>query len=71
MRGAAIEMPRGLRINLVSPTLVEESMPLYGSYFPGVKAMPADEVALGYVKSIEGAQSGRVYRMGWSRDGLA
>ena len=70
VRGAAIEMPRGLRINLVSPTLVEESAPLYGSYFPGVRAMPAHEVALGYVKSVEGAQSGRVYRMGWSRDGL-
>jgi len=33
--------------------------------------MPAAEVALGYVRSVEGAQSGRVYRMGWSRDGLA
>jgi hypothetical protein len=51
--------------------LVEESVPLYGAYFPGVKAMPAHEVALGYLKSIEGGQSGRVYRMGWSRDGLA
>jgi NAD(P)-dependent dehydrogenase (short-subunit alcohol dehydrogenase family) len=66
--GAAIEMPRGVRINVVSPTLVEESAPLYGPYFPGTLAMPAREVALGYVKSVEGAQNGRVFRMGWSRE---
>lgn len=70
VRGAAIEMPRGLRINLVSPTLVAESAPVYGSFFPGIRPMPAAEVALGYVRSVEGAQSGRVYRMGWTRDGL-
>ena len=71
VRGAAIEMPRGLRINLVSPTLVTDSAPVYGAFFPGPRPMPAAEVALGYVRSVEGAQSGRVYRMGWSRDGLA
>jgi NAD(P)-dependent dehydrogenase (short-subunit alcohol dehydrogenase family) len=71
VRGAAIEMPRGVRINLVSPTLVEESAPLYGPYFPGTAAMPAREVALGYVKSVEGAQSGRVFRMGWSREAIS
>ncbi|RUW57495.1 short chain dehydrogenase, partial [Mesorhizobium sp. M4B.F.Ca.ET.049.02.1.2] len=26
-------------------------------------------VALGYAKSVEGGQTGRVYRMGWVRDG--
>jgi NAD(P)-dependent dehydrogenase (short-subunit alcohol dehydrogenase family) len=67
-RGAAIELPRGLRINLVSPTVIEESLPVYGPYFPGVKALPAAEAALGYVKSVEGAQTGRVYRIGWSRE---
>jgi NAD(P)-dependent dehydrogenase (short-subunit alcohol dehydrogenase family) len=66
VHGAAIEMPRGVRINLVSPTLVEESTALYGPYFPGTTTMPARDVALGYVKSVEGAQSGRVFRMGWS-----
>ena len=69
VRGA-LEMPRGVRINLVSPTLVEESAPIYGPYFPGTATMPAREVALGYVKSVEGAQSGRVFRMGWSREAI-
>jgi NAD(P)-dependent dehydrogenase (short-subunit alcohol dehydrogenase family) len=68
VRGAAIELPRGIRINVVSPTVIEESLPSYGSYFPGTKAVPASEAALGYVKSVEGAQTGQVYRIGWTRD---
>ncbi|MBS7540680.1 short chain dehydrogenase [Ancylobacter lacus] len=68
VRGAAIALPRGLRINAVSPTVVEESLPAYGPYFRGYKAVPAAEVALGYARSVEGAQTGRVYRIGWSRD---
>ncbi|MGD9945912.1 MAG: short chain dehydrogenase [Burkholderiaceae bacterium] len=68
VRGAAIELPRGLRINLVSPTVIEEALPSYAPYFRGTKAVPAAEAALGYAKSVEGAQTGRVYRIGWSRD---
>ena len=68
VRGAAIGLPRGLRINVVSPTVVEESLPAYAPYFRGTKAIPASEAALGYSKSVEGAQTGRVYRIGWSRD---
>lgn len=68
VRGTAIVLPRGLRINVVSPTVVEESLPSYAPYFRGTKAVPASEAALGYAKSVEGAQTGRVYRIGWSRD---
>jgi NAD(P)-dependent dehydrogenase (short-subunit alcohol dehydrogenase family) len=68
VHGAAIGLPRGVRINVVSPTLVEESVPAYGPYFRGTKPVPASDVALGYAKSVEGAQTGRVYRIGWSRD---
>jgi NAD(P)-dependent dehydrogenase (short-subunit alcohol dehydrogenase family) len=63
VRGAAIELPRGLRINSVSPTVVEESLPSYGPYFRGFKAVPAAIAALAYVKSVEGAQTGQVYRV--------
>jgi len=67
VRAAAIALPRGLRINAVSPTVLAESRPVYGAYFPGTRAIPASEAALGYVKSVDGAQTGQVYRMGWSR----
>ncbi len=56
VRAAAIELPRGLRINGVSPTILEESLPAYGPYFRGFKAVPAATVALAYAKSAEGRQ---------------
>jgi NAD(P)-dependent dehydrogenase (short-subunit alcohol dehydrogenase family) len=68
VRSAALELPRGLRINLVSPTMTEESASSFGPFFPGQKAIPAAEAAMGFVKSVEGPQTGRVYRIGWSRD---
>ncbi|OZI35495.1 short chain dehydrogenase [Bordetella genomosp. 1] len=68
VRGAAIELPRGVRINAVSPTVIEEALPSYGPYFRGVKPVPAADAALAYAKSAEGAQTGRIYRVGWSRD---
>lgn len=64
--GAAIEMPRGIRINAVSPTLMTESVPVYGSYFPGFEPVPAAKVALAYVKSIEGSQTGQIYPVGYA-----
>lgn len=32
VRSAAIEIPRGIRINSVSPTILEESMSIYEDY---------------------------------------
>lgn len=63
-KAAAIEMPRGIRINVVSPTVITESMGLYGEYFHGFKPVTAAEAALAYSKSVEGAQTGQVYRVG-------
>lgn len=63
VRAAAIELPRGLRINGVSPTVVEESLEGYGPFFPGFEAAPAVRVAKAYVRSVEGAQTGRIYKV--------
>lgn len=63
VRAAAIELPRGLRINSVSPTVLEESLPSYGPFFRGFKAVPATTVALAYAKSAEGRQTGQVYQV--------
>ncbi|MFF7726529.1 short chain dehydrogenase [Streptomyces sp. NPDC008001] len=60
VRAAAIELPPQ-RINAVSPTVVEESLPSYGPFFRGMEAVPASRVATAYVRSIEGAQTGRIY----------
>ena len=68
VRSSAVELPRGLRINIVSPTVTEESWSAFGPFFPGQKPIPASEAALGYVKSVESRQTGKVFRIGWSRD---
>jgi len=60
---AAIEMPRGQRINVVSPGVIEEAMDVYAPYFRGFEPVPAARAALAYAKSVEGAQSGQVYRV--------
>jgi len=63
VRAAAIELPRGLRINAVSPTILQESMEAYRQYFYGYEAVPAERVALAYARSIGGRQTGQVYRV--------
>jgi NAD(P)-dependent dehydrogenase (short-subunit alcohol dehydrogenase family) len=61
VRAAAIELPRGLRINAVSPGVPLESMDSLGPFFRGFEAVPAARVALGYARSVEGAETGRVF----------
>ena len=62
VRGAAVEL-RGIRINSVSPTVLTESLESYGPYFQGFESAPASRVALAYSRSVEGAQTGRVFRV--------
>lgn len=62
-RGAAVELPRGIRINVVSPTLLTESVGSYGPFFRGFETAPASRVALAYSRSVEGAQTGQVYKV--------
>jgi NAD(P)-dependent dehydrogenase (short-subunit alcohol dehydrogenase family) len=64
VRGASIELPRGIRINVVSPTVLEESMEGYAPFFRGFEPVSAKRAAQGYLRSVEGAQTGRVYRVG-------
>lgn len=65
VRAAAIELPRGLRINAVSATVFEQAWDAYGDYFPGYQPASTAEAARAYVKSIFGRQTGQVYRVGY------
>ncbi len=60
---SAIELPRGIRINAVSPGVLTESMEGYGPFFRGYKPVPAADAALAFAKSVEGLQTGQVYRV--------
>ena len=61
---AAAELPRGLRINAVSPSVIEESLVKSGDYFPGFPAVPVAAVAEAFFKSVDGIHTGRVYALG-------
>jgi NAD(P)-dependent dehydrogenase (short-subunit alcohol dehydrogenase family) len=61
--GASVDMPRGIRINAVSPGIVTETKDLYAPLFDGFEPVSAQRVAVAYVRSVEGAQTGQVYRV--------
>jgi NAD(P)-dependent dehydrogenase (short-subunit alcohol dehydrogenase family) len=63
VRAAAVELPRGLRINAVSPNVFAESMPVYAPYFRGFEAIPVARAALAFSRSVEGVQTGQVYKV--------
>jgi NAD(P)-dependent dehydrogenase (short-subunit alcohol dehydrogenase family) len=63
VRAAAIELPRGLRINVVSPNVLTEAMGAYAPYFRGFEPVPAARAALAFSRSVEGAQTGQIYKV--------
>ncbi|STX51064.1 dehydrogenase [Legionella busanensis] len=63
VKAASIELPRSLRINVVSPTVLTESMDSYGDFFRGFIPVPSATVAKAFAKSVEGAQTGQVYQV--------
>ncbi|MBU5612434.1 short chain dehydrogenase [Geomonas azotofigens] len=58
VRAAALELPRGIRINAVSPPWVKETLEALGMDSSG--GMPAQQVAQAYWASIHGTRSGLV-----------
>ncbi len=62
VRAAAIELENGVRINVASPTVVEDS-PEYFPYFPGHAPVTMKQVIHGYHKSVLGAGTGQVIKV--------
>jgi NAD(P)-dependent dehydrogenase (short-subunit alcohol dehydrogenase family) len=62
VRAAAIELDKGIRINAVSPDVVEAS-PQYFPYFPGHIPVTMDRVVNGYLKAVLGAHTGQVIKI--------
>ena len=58
VRAAALEMPRGIRINAVSPPWVKETMVKFGmDPTPGLASV---DVAKAYVAAVEGSRQGEI-----------
>lgn len=59
--GAAVDMPRGIRINCVSPEVLEVSREKYDGFFRGHVHVSNEAVGLAYSKAVEGCLSGQVF----------
>jgi NAD(P)-dependent dehydrogenase (short-subunit alcohol dehydrogenase family) len=58
MRAAALEMPRGIRINVVSPNWVTDTLRAF-NIDPAI-GTPVEVVARVYVEALEGSMNGAV-----------
>jgi len=63
VKAAALEMKRGIRINVVSSGLVEDAVDKYQDYFPGHNAIPMNKVVNGYVRAAQGKRNGEIIRI--------
>ncbi len=61
VRAAAIELQNGIRINAVSPTVIEAS-PQYFPFFPGELPVTMKQLEFGFRKSVFGANTGQVIK---------
>ena len=59
--GAAVDMPRGIRINAVSPEVLEVSREKYDGFFRGHAHVSSEAVGLAYSKSVEGCLTGQIF----------
>lgn len=59
VKAAALEMPRGLRINTVSPTVLTEAISEYGPFMQGFVPVPSAVAANGFIRSIYGGITGQ------------
>jgi NAD(P)-dependent dehydrogenase (short-subunit alcohol dehydrogenase family) len=57
-RAVALEAPRAIRVNVVSPPWVTETLKAMGRPLTG--GLPAAVVARAYVRSVEGTETGQV-----------
>ena len=61
VRGAAVDMPRGIRINAVSPEVLEACRAKYDGFFHGHEHVLNEAVGLAYSKAVEGCLSGQIF----------
>jgi NAD(P)-dependent dehydrogenase (short-subunit alcohol dehydrogenase family) len=60
VRGAAVDMPRGIRINAVSPEVLEVCREKYDGFFRGHEHVSNEAVGLAFSKAVEGCLSGQI-----------
>ncbi|MFT6835155.1 MAG: NAD(P)-dependent dehydrogenase (short-subunit alcohol dehydrogenase family) [Francisellaceae bacterium] len=61
VKAASLEIREKARLNIVSPGVVTESLDVYGEAFKGFISIDAKDVAMSYVRSVEGILTGKVF----------
>jgi NAD(P)-dependent dehydrogenase (short-subunit alcohol dehydrogenase family) len=56
----ANELPRGIRINVVNPTVLTEAWDVYGEMMPGFQPVPGKLVGKAFERSVDGFITGQV-----------
>jgi len=56
----AYELPRGIRVNSINPTVIEEAWDVYGEMMPGFQAVPGKLVGKAFARSVDGFITGEV-----------
>ena len=63
VQAASCELPKQLRINIISPTLLTDSVSHYGEFFPGFKPIDGPSVGAAFKKAVMGIQTGQIFRV--------
>ena len=56
----AYELPRGIRINSINPTVIEEAWGVYGEMMSGFHPVPGSMVGKAFARSVDGFITGEV-----------
>ena len=62
VRGAALALPRGIRINAVSPGMAAESEEQFGRFNPGRLPVPMRTIGAAFERSVDGWRTGEIIR---------
>jgi len=63
VQAVALEIENGIRVNVVSLGMVEDSYERYAESFPGHIAIPMNKVVNAYVRSVNGRRNGEIIKI--------
>ncbi|MFK7946545.1 MAG: short chain dehydrogenase [Saprospiraceae bacterium] len=63
VQAVALELKKGIRVNVVSSGVVMDAYAKYESYFPGHPPIAMDKMMLGYVRSVMGKDNGKIIKI--------
>ena len=63
VKAVVLDLKERIRINVVSSGLVEDAVDKYRDYFPGHHPISMEKMLRGYIRSVEGKNTGEIIRI--------